>query len=132
MLTDPEEANFFVKDTGIDILAVSIGNIHGLYKSEPRLDFARLEELKEIGLPMSLHGGSGIDEEQIRRAIGLGITKINVNTELREAYTNTLRAELNEDLDEIVPYEYLPEEIEAIEDVVEKKIRMFGSDNKVS
>jgi fructose-bisphosphate aldolase class II len=131
MLTDPELAKKFVKETGIDILAVSIGNIHGVYASEPKLDFARLQEIKEIGLPMSLHGGSGIQEEQIKRAISLGITKINVNTELREAYTNTLRAELEEDPDEIVPYEYLPEEIEAIEDIVEKKIRMFGSENKI-
>lgn len=131
MLTDPMLAKKFVKETGIDILAVSIGNIHGVYGNEPKLDLARLQEIKEIGLPMSLHGGSGIPEEQIRRAITLGITKINVNTELREAYTNTLRSELAEDPDEIVPYEYLPEEIEAIEDVVEQKIRMFGSENKI-
>lgn len=132
MLTDPELAKKFVKETGVDILAVSIGNIHGVYTSEPKLDFVRLQELKEIGLPMSLHGGSGITEDQVKRAIGLGITKINVNTELREAYTDTLRTELAEDLDEIVPYEYLPEEIEAIEDVVERKIRMFGSENRAS
>lgn len=132
MLTDPGLAKKFVKETGVDILAVSIGNIHGVYTSGPKLDFVRLQELKEIGLPMSLHGGSGITEDQVKRAIGLGITKINVNTELREAYTDTLRTELAEDLDEIVPYEYLPEEIEAIEDVVERKIRMFGSENRAS
>jgi ketose-bisphosphate aldolase len=131
MLTDPELAKKFVGVTGIDILAVSIGNIHGMYKNEPKLDFVRLAKIKEIGLPMSLHGGSGIPEDQVRRAIGLGITKVNVNTELREAYTSSLRQELKENPDEIVPYEYLPEEIEAIEDIVEKKIRLFGSDNKV-
>lgn len=131
MLTDPVQAKEFVEVTKIDILAVSIGNIHGMYKNEKKLDFARLAEIKEIGLPMSLHGGSGISDDQVRRAIGSGITKVNINTELREAYTNTLKEELAEFPDEIVPYEYLPEEIEAIEDVVEKKIRLFGSDNKI-
>jgi len=129
-LTDPDEAKKFVVETNIDILAVSLGNIHGVYSSEPNLDFTRLSQLKEIGLPMSLHGGSGIPEEQVRRAISLGITKVNVNTELRMAYTNTLRAELDENPDEIVPYEFLPEEIEAIEDVVEQKIKLFGSEGK--
>ncbi|MEI7690045.1 MAG: class II fructose-bisphosphate aldolase [bacterium] len=129
-LTDPDEAKRFTAETKIDILAVSLGNIHGVYSSEPNLDFTRLSKLKEIGLPMSLHGGSGIPEEQVRRAISLGITKVNVNTELRMAYTNTLRAELDENPDEIVPYEFLPEEIEAIEDVVEQKIKLFGSEGK--
>jgi len=129
-LTDPNKAKKFITETGIDILAVSIGNIHGVYSSEPNLDFPRLSKLKELGLPMSLHGGSGIPEEQVKRAISLGITKVNVNTELRMAYTNTLRAELDENPDEIVPYEYLPEEIEAIEDVVEQKIKLFGSEGK--
>jgi ketose-bisphosphate aldolase len=131
MLTNPEKAKKFVAETRIDILAVSIGNIHGVYRNEPKLDFARLDELKRLGLPMSLHGGSGIPGDQIRRAIGLGINKINVNTELREAYTETLRKELAENLAEIVPYEYLPEEIEAIEDVVETKIKLFDSEKRI-
>lgn len=130
MLTDPELAKKFVEETGIDILAVSVGNIHGVYKNAPNLDFTRLGEIKEIGLPMSLHGGSGIPDDQVKRAIGLGITKVNVNTELREAFTGSLRHQLDIEPEEIVPYEYLPEEIEAIEDVVEKKIRLFGSENK--
>lgn len=127
ILTNPVEAERFIKETEVDILAVSIGNVHGVYRTEPKLDLPRLAELKKIGLPMALHGGSGIPEEQVRRAIGLGIAKVNVNTELRMAFTNTLRQELAKDPDEIVPYEYLPEEIEAIEDVVEQKIRLFGS-----
>ncbi|MDD5693046.1 MAG: class II fructose-bisphosphate aldolase [Patescibacteria group bacterium] len=130
-LTDPEMAKKFVSETGIDILAVSVGNIHGIYKNEPKLDIERLAKIKEIGIPMSLHGGSGIPDDQIKRAISCGIAKINVNTELRMAYTETLRDELAENPDEIVPYEYLPEEIEAIEDVVEAKIRLFGSDNRI-
>jgi ketose-bisphosphate aldolase len=131
ILTNPGQAKKFVTETGIDILAVSIGNIHGVYRNEPKLDFTRLDELKRLGLPMSLHGGSGIPGDQIRRAISLGVTKINVNTELREAYTETLREKLAENPTEIVPYEYLPEEIEAIEDVVETKIKLFGSEKRV-
>ncbi len=128
--TDPEQAKAFVQATGIDVLASSIGNIHGIYENEPKLDFERLEELGKIGIPLSLHGGSGIPEDQVRRAISLGIAKVNVNTELRVAYTDTLREELNENPDEIVPYKYLPEEIEAIKEVVKKKIVMFGSAGK--
>lgn len=129
-LTDPEKAAQFVAETGIDILASSIGNIHGVYENEPQLDFDRLEKIGEIGIPLSLHGGSGIPADQIKKAVSLGITKINVNTELRMAYTNTLREELSENPDEIVPYKYLPEEIEAVKEVVKEKIEMFGSANK--
>lgn len=128
--TDPEQAATFVQDTGIDVLASSIGNIHGIYENEPELDFARLAKIGQIGIPLSLHGGSGIPENQIKKAISLGITKINVNTELRQAYTDTLHAELDAHPDEIVPYKYLPEEIEAVKNVVLDKIRMFGSEGK--
>ncbi len=128
--TDPVKAAEFVEATGIDILASSIGNIHGIYENEPELDFERLKKIGEIGVPLSLHGGSGIPEEQIKRAIALGITKVNVNTELRAAYTETLREELSDNPDEIVPYKYLPEEIEAIKEVVKRKIIMFGSADK--
>lgn len=128
--TDPQKASEFVKGTGIDVLASSIGNIHGIYENAPHLDFERLEKIGKIGIPLSLHGGSGIPEEQVKKAIALGITKVNVNTELRIAYTETLRAELAKNPDEVVPYKYLPEEIKAIKEVVKKKIIMFGSANK--
>jgi fructose-bisphosphate aldolase class II len=128
--TDPDKAAVFVKKTGIDILASSIGNIHGIYKNEPSLDFDRLEKIGLIGIPLSLHGGSGIPERQIKHAISLGVTKVNVNTELRQAYTETLRRELDDHPEEIVPYKYLPEEIEAIKNVVIGKIKMFGSAGK--
>ena len=128
--TDPVKADEYVRETGVDILASSIGNIHGIYENEPELDFERLAKIGEIGVPLSLHGGSGIPENQVKRAISLGITKVNVNTELRMAYTNTLHAELDEHPDEIVPYKYLPEEIEAVKSVVLEKIKMFGSAGK--
>lgn len=129
-LTDPIKAKEFVKATGIDILASSVGNIHGVYENEPQLDFERLAEIAKIGVPLSLHGGSGIPEDQIKKAISLGVTKINVNTELRIAFTESLRHELAENPNEVVPYKYLPEEIEAVKRVVIEKIKMFGSENK--
>lgn len=128
--TDPVQAAEFVRETGVDSFASSIGNIHGIYKDEPELDFERLGQIGQIGVPLTLHGGSGIPEKQVKKAIALGITKINVNTELRQAYTDTLRTELDEHPEEIVPYKYLPGEIEAVKKVVMEKIKMFGSEGK--
>jgi fructose-bisphosphate aldolase class II len=129
-LTDPVKAAEFVKATEIDVLASAIGNVHGIYEDEPELDFNRLAEISKLNIPLSLHGGSGIPAEQIKKAIELGICKINVNTELRMAFTGSLRKELAENPEEVVPYKYLPEEIAAVKEVVEQKIRLFGSINK--
>jgi ketose-bisphosphate aldolase len=86
-LTDPDEAARFAADTGAACLAVSIGNVHGAYAQPPRLDWSRLEAISAVApVPLSLHGASGIPDQDIRRAITLGISKVNVNTELREAY----------------------------------------------
>lgn len=130
-LTDPEEAQAFVAATGIDVLAVAIGNIHGVYKNPPTLDFERFHEITErVGTYFSLHGGSGIPEDQIRRAIKMGISKINVNTELRVAFHDGLAKEFADHPQNVVPYKYFPAGIEAVEHVVETKILMFGSDGK--
>jgi tagatose 1,6-diphosphate aldolase GatY/KbaY len=85
-LTDPAEAAAFAQQSGCDCLAVSIGNVHGRYERPPRLDFDRLERLAGIAVPLALHGASGIPPGQVRQAIELGIGKVNVNTELRDAY----------------------------------------------
>jgi tagatose 1,6-diphosphate aldolase GatY/KbaY len=86
-LTEPAEAAAFVRATGVQCLAVSIGNVHGTYRDPPRLDWPRLEALRATcSGPLSLHGASGLADGDVRRAIGLGIAKVNVNTELREAY----------------------------------------------
>lgn len=90
-LTDPEEASKFVEETGIDCLAVAIGTVHGFYKGKPFLDFERLGKLKEsVKVPLVLHGGSGTGEEALRRAISLGICKINIATDL---FTSATEAE---------------------------------------
>lgn len=130
ILTDPGLAREYIKETGVDILASSIGNIHGVYETEPQLDFDRLKQIADSEIPLSLHGGSGIPSHQIKMAISLGVTKINVNTELRMAFTASLRQELAENPDEIVPYKYLPEETEAVKEVVKEKIKLFGSEGK--
>jgi len=95
-LTDPDQAAEFARATGADCLAVSIGNVHGAYAEYPRLDWRRLERIRARvnGLPLSLHGASGLKPEHVRRAIDLGICKVNVNTELRRRYLKELRARL--------------------------------------
>lgn len=90
VLTDPEEAASFVRRTGAACLAVSIGNVHGRYARPPRLDWDRLRAIREsVDVPLSLHGTSGLADGDVRRAVGLGVAKFNVNTELREAYLET-------------------------------------------
>jgi tagatose 1,6-diphosphate aldolase GatY/KbaY len=96
-LTDPQQAIDFVQQTGIDALAVCIGNVHGRYRSAPRLDFDRLQAIQRaVTVPLVLHGASGLPEEMVHQAIRLGVRKFNVNTEVREAYVGALRQELQQ------------------------------------
>ncbi len=89
-LTDPAEAARFVEMTSVDALAVSIGNAHGIYTKLPVFDFDRLEKIRQaVGIPLVLHGGSGTQPEYIRRAVGLGIAKINVASELCKAFRDS-------------------------------------------
>ena len=89
--TDPDQAECFVRESGVDFFAVSIGNAHGFYKGEPKLHFDLLEELvRRCPVPLVLHGGTGIPQEDIRRAIAMGICKVNVGTEIRSAYVSAL------------------------------------------
>jgi tagatose 1,6-diphosphate aldolase GatY/KbaY len=91
-LTDPEEAAAFAERTGAACLAVSIGNVHGVYRDPPALDWPRLEATHDrVSIPLSLHGASGLTSNDLRRAISLGIVKVNVNTELRERYVEVTR-----------------------------------------
>jgi tagatose 1,6-diphosphate aldolase GatY/KbaY len=84
-LTDPEEAGRFAAETDVDCLAVSIGNVHGRYAAPPTLDWERLQRIRErVEVPLSLHGASGLLDDDLRRAVASGICKVNVNTELRE------------------------------------------------
>lgn len=94
-MTDPTQARTFVEQSGVASLAVAIGNAHGVYKGEPKLDFARLEALRDaVSVPLVLHGASGLSDGDLRRAISLGVRKINVNTETRQALFHSLTQSL--------------------------------------
>lgn len=127
-LTDPDQATDFVAQTGTDALAVCIGNIHGRYRGEPRLDFDRLDAIrKAVSVPLVLHGASGLPEGMVRRAIELGVCKFNVNTELREAYLGALRDHLAESPD-LLPL--MQSATDAMKGVVRAKLQLFGSAGK--
>jgi fructose-bisphosphate aldolase class II len=154
VLTDPDEAKEFVERTGVDALAVSIGTSHGAYKfkGEPRLDFERLRVIREkVDVPLVLHGASsvpqwiiekatkygaeltgakGIPEDHIRRAIEFGITKINIDTDMRLAFTATVREVLANQPKEFDPRKILGPAKEAMKEVVKAKMRLFGSSGK--
>ena len=112
-----------------------MGNFHGIEVSgiDPNLRFDVLKAVKEkIGKSLLvLHGGSGTPQDDIKEAIQDGIVKININTELRLAFSGNLRRALNADSEVIVPYKYLPEAQKSVEGVVARKIELFGSAGKV-
>ena len=126
-LTKPEQVEQFVARTGVDSLAIAIGNIHGIYASAPELDFNRLEEISErADVFLVLHGGSGIKDNDFKKAIKLGIQKVNINTDLRQAWKKELSKSLKK-TKTVKPYEVLPFVVAAIETKVKGYIRLFGS-----
>jgi len=133
-LTNPQEAGQYVRETKIDCLAVSIGSFHGVsVRGNPKLDLEQLKEIKKAvkNVFLVLHGGSGTPDRDVKKSIELGIRKININTELRMAYTETLKESFKAHPEEITPYKYLPDAIKAVQKVVEGKIFLFGSKNKI-
>ena len=133
-LTTPEEARQFVAATGIDILAPAVGNMHGMsagmVRGEARkhLDIQRIAEIKKAtGVPITLHGGSGTDDEDFRRAIAAGINIVHINTELRVAWRQSLEVSLATHLNEVVPYKILPPVIDAVKEVVLSRLKLFNS-----
>lgn len=128
MMTVPEEAQEFIERTGIDALAVAIGTAHGPYKGEPRLDFARLQKIRDlVNVPLVLHGASGVPEDAIQKAISIGICKINIDTDLRQAFTAAIKQVLAEKPGEIDPRKLLGPGREALKRVAKQKIQLFGS-----
>jgi len=129
-MTNPYQAIDFVEKTGISALAVCIGNIHGKYNEEPKLDFERLAAIERcISIPLVLHGTSGLPDEMIEKAIGYGVCKFNVNTEVRFTYLNTLNDLFKEEKKpELV--EVMQESIDAMKHPIIEKIQLFGSANK--
>ena len=131
--TDPKEAREFVQKTGVDSLAVLIGTVHGVYKKNPRLDVKRLQEIKKRATCfMVLHGGSGTPKRDLLHAVKSGVVKVNISTELRAAFTNTLRTTLQAKPGEVTPYKILPPSVQAVQEVAEYHIQFLGSANKAS
>lgn len=131
LFTSPQAAAEFVDLTGIDSLAVAIGTAHGLYKAAPQLDFARLEQIRQrVSVPLVLHGASGLADEDIRRAIGLGICKVNVATALKMAFAGALKAYLLEHPDATDPRHYMPPAKRAMKGIVDQVITLCGSEGK--
>lgn len=130
-LTDPQMAVDFVQETGVSALAVCIGNVHGHYHGEPKLDFERLSAIRKLVLvPLVLHGASGLSDELVHRSIDLGVRKFNVNTEVREAYLASLRTSVQSDkkLDLI---DIMRDAIQAMQAIVASKLQLFRSAGKV-
>jgi fructose-bisphosphate aldolase class II len=134
-LTSPAEAKQFVESTGIDILAPAVGNMHGMLKSmvhgqtRKRLDIQRIAEIKNAAqVPLTLHGGSGTDDEDLRKAIAAGINIIHINTELRVAWRRGLEEGLAKWPDEVVPYKILPFAVESVKKVASSRLNLFNSE----
>jgi fructose-bisphosphate aldolase, class II len=131
-LSTPEEARQFVEATGIDNLAPAVGNMHGMLKSmvqgkaKKHLDLERIAQIKKAaGVFLTLHGGSGTDDEHFRKAIAAGINIIHINTELRVAWRESLDKSLARDTNEVVPYKILRPVIDSVKQVVSSRLRLF-------
>jgi fructose-bisphosphate aldolase, class II len=132
-LTTTEEAREFVAATGIDILAPAVGNTHGLSRSmirgeaQKHLDIDRIAEIrKATGLFMTLHGASGTNDDDLRRAIQAGITEIHINTEVRLAWRRGLETAFAKERDQVVPYRLLPAAVDAMKQVVSARLLLFN------
>ncbi len=131
MYADPAECKALVEATSIDCLAPALGSVHGPYKGEPKLGFDEMKQIgEETGMPLVLHGGTGIPDEQIKRAVSLGTAKINVNTENQIAATNVIREILETNQKVYDPRKYLGPARDAIKETVIGKMRVFGSSQK--
>lgn len=129
-LTEPREAVEYVRRTGVDLLAVSVGNKHGFYRGEPRLDFGLLSELHAaVPVPLVMHGGTGIPEDHIRRSISLGIAKVNVASELVHGTRSSLTTQWQAGRNPWTPVA-MAEAVAGLAGTVEKWIRITGAEGK--
>jgi fructose-bisphosphate aldolase class II len=133
-LTTPEEARQFVEATGVDILAPAVGNMHGMSKSmvqgesKKHLNIERIAEIKKAArVPLTLHGGSGTNDEDFLRAIAAGINIIHINTELRVDWRRALEASLARKPNEVVPYKILEPVVDPVKEVVKSRLKLFTS-----
>ncbi len=127
-MTKPEDAKRFVEETGVDLIAPAVGNIHGVVRGgDPALNIVRVGEIsRSVGIPLVLHGASGNTDSDIKGAIESGVAIVHVNTELRIAYRAGLVRSLSEDHEEVSPYKYLKPARQAMQKVVTEKIKIFS------
>ena len=137
-LTTPEEARQFVESTGVDILAPAVGNRHGMLKSmvqgeaRKHLDIERIAQIKKAArILLTLHGGSGTDDNDLRIAIAAGINIVHINTELRVAWRRGLENGLAKQPDEVAPYKILPTAVDSVKQVVLSRLKLFNSEQKL-
>ncbi|MCR4427815.1 MAG: ketose-bisphosphate aldolase [Caldiserica bacterium] len=131
LMTHPDEALRFVEATGVDSLAVSVGSIHRMQVQEAKLDIERIQKIRElVGIPLVLHGASGVTDDGYREGIKAGICKINVATELNKAFTRGLKEAMAEFPDEVDPRKFLTRAREEMKKVIRAKMRLFGCSGK--
>lgn len=129
-VTTIEELVRYVKETGVDMVAPAVGNLHGMLKGgkNPNLNIGRIGELRVAGgVPTVLHGGSGISDDDFKNAIQAGIAIVHINTEIRVAYRNGIRDGIAEAPDEIAPYRFMKKGVAGVSEVVEKRLRLFSN-----
>jgi fructose-bisphosphate aldolase class II len=128
-MTSPEEAQRFVEETGVDLLAPAVGNVHGMMESgrNPNLDTERISALREAaGVPLVLHGGSGVSDEDFVSSIEAGMGMVHINTEIRVAFREALEQSLQEKPDEIAPYKYMDQAVDAVTESVANRLKLFN------
>ena len=130
-LTQPADAAEFVRATGIDTLAIAIGSVHAIRQKEVELDLDRLTAIRSVvDIPLVLHGSSGVTDEHIAQGIALGLCKVNVATQLSQAFTSAVRSKLAADAGEVDPRKYLSLARDAMKERVRERIRFFGAAGK--
>jgi fructose-bisphosphate aldolase class II len=130
-LTDPDEALQFAQVTGIDTLAVALGSVHGLKSKTVSLDLERLQAIrKQVSIPLVLHGSSGVSDADIKQGVSMGLSKVNVATQLAQAFTGAVREELNKDNSLVDPRKYMSAGRNAQMEIVRERMRFFGSSGK--
>lgn len=129
--TTLEEATKFYEQAKFDFLAPALGSVHGLYKGEPKLDFARMQQISEkLNIPLVLHGGTGIPDEMIQKAISCGIAKLNINTELQIAWSNAVRKFLMENEQVYDPRKIIKAGEMAMKEAILHKLDILGCKGK--
>ena len=131
VFTVPEEASTFVKETGVDALAVAVGTVHGLYAGKAKIDFERLDKINRLlNIPLVLHGGTGIPDDSLKRASQFGVSKVNVGTALMVSYAKGMEGKIKGGNPRSL-FGAAEAGRQAAKETIRQKIRLLGSDNKL-